>query len=76
MNNVVEFKLRKFEVLFMMPMCKIVKFRKTHQDDIELKISGNTGTAYVNATTKHAAERCLYKVLPDSKIISTVCLKE
>ena len=76
MNNVVEFKLRNFEVLFMLPIDKIVKLRKTRNDSITIQMSGNTGTARVKATTVNSAKQCLTKVLPDSKIISAVCLRD
>lgn len=76
MTNIIEFKLRKFEVLFMLPLDKIIKLRKTRYDDITIRMSGNTGTARINATTAGSANKCLAKVLPDSKIISTVCLKD
>ena len=71
MNNIVTFRLRKFQVLFNLPDQNIIRVNKHKSDSVNIQINGNHGTALVEASTKLSAEKKVLKVFPDSKIIQT-----
>lgn len=68
MSNVIPFGTR-YRVLFNLPEEKVVKIHKGPQDDFDLEISGQHGTAWVTATGKLNAANRVKKVFPSAQIV-------
>jgi hypothetical protein len=68
MSNIITFGI-EYRVLFNLPEEKVVKLRKGPEDDFDLEISGQHGTAWVKATGKINAASRVKKVFPSAEIV-------
>lgn len=70
MTNIIEFPTDiSYKVLFTMPSGKVLKMNKTAQDNFEIEIKNNHGTAWVRANGKTRAAERVQSVFPDSEIL-------
>lgn len=69
MSNVVNFRLKTYEVLFTLPLDKVIEIYKSRYDNVSLNITGNYGDAKVPATSESDAGRKIRKIFPKSNII-------
>jgi hypothetical protein len=75
-DNVIEFKLKSYKVLFRLPKDnKIIMFRKNKDDNFEILLDGDYGTAHIKTTTKKSAEKKVLKMFPNSIIVQVITLK-
>lgn len=69
MNNVVNFRLKTYEVSFILPVDKVIEIYKSRYDNVSLNIIGNCGDAMVPATSESDAGRKIRKIFPKSNIV-------
>lgn len=70
MTNIIDFPTNVgYKVLFNLPAGKVLTMRKGPEDDFDIEIKENHGTAWIKATGKDNAKSRLLKVFPGSEII-------